>query len=106
MAWGRSRIAIGVFLLASAALSGVTAPQMEQKLGVLVPMRDGVHLSTNIFVPLRAGRFPTILIRTPYRKGTELLPGYYVFIERGFAVVIQDVRGRNDSEGIFKPLTQ
>jgi putative CocE/NonD family hydrolase len=69
-------------------------------------MRDGVRLSTNVYLPEGPGRFPTLLVRTPYGKGKDLLTGYRVFIERGYAVVVQDVRGRYESEGAFKPLTQ
>ena len=69
-------------------------------------MRDGVHLSANIFRPGENGRFPTILLRTPYGKGRGLAPQYQDFVEHGYAVMIQDVRGRHRSEGVFRPLEQ
>src|SRR5262249_7391297 len=69
-------------------------------------MRDGVRLATNVFRPDGKGRFPTILIRTPYGKGSDLLPGYQSFIDHEYAIVLQDVRGRYASEGVFQPLTQ
>ena len=69
-------------------------------------MRDGVRLSTNVFLPEAAGRYPTLLIRTPYGKGFNLITGYRVFLDRGFALVVQDVRGRYASEGVFQPPVQ
>ncbi|HWQ52727.1 MAG TPA: CocE/NonD family hydrolase [Bryobacteraceae bacterium] len=73
---------------------------------VPVPMRDGVHLSTNVFRPRRPARVPTILIRTPYRKGDAISSNWQAFIDHGYAVVVQDVRGRFESEGVFRPLDQ
>jgi putative CocE/NonD family hydrolase len=69
-------------------------------------MRDGIELSANVFLPSSGGPFPTILLRTPYRKGTAISPNLRAFVENGYAVVFQDVRGRGDSEGVFEPLTQ
>jgi len=71
-----------------------------------VPMRDGVHLSANIFRPEAPGRYPTILVRTPYGKGSGISPNYAPFVEHGYAVVVEDVRGRYASEGVFRPLEQ
>lgn len=69
----------------------------------MVKMRDGVHLSTNVFLPKDIeGKVPAILIRTPY--GKELLSNmYFKYVQRGYALVIQDVRGRNFSEGEWNP---
>ena len=69
-------------------------------------MRDGVRLDTNIFHPLASGRYPAILLRTPYGKGSDLPSGYYSFLNHGYAVVLQDVRGRYDSQGVFDALNQ
>jgi putative CocE/NonD family hydrolase len=69
-------------------------------------MRDNVRLDTNIFHPEGAGRFPTVLIRTPYGKGADLPAGYQSFINHGYAVVMQDVRGRYASGGTFDVLSQ
>ncbi|MFB3776794.1 MAG: CocE/NonD family hydrolase [Bryobacteraceae bacterium] len=78
----------------------------EPRIGVRVPMRDGVALSTNVFRPKGGERLSTILVRTPYGKGTSLAATYRLFYESGYAVVVQDVRGRGASEGMFRPLTQ
>ena len=93
--------------VAAIALSAIDLSAVEEEKRVArVRMRDGVMLSTNVFRPAGSGRLPVLLIRTPYGKGKVLLPGYRVFIDRGFAVVVQDVRGRFESEGVFRPLTQ
>ncbi|MEY8524886.1 CocE/NonD family hydrolase [Lachnospiraceae bacterium 38-10] len=68
-----------------------------------VPMRDGVKLSTDVYLPGGIGEtVPAVLVRTPYGKedGCEV---YYRYVQRGYAVVIQDVRGRNLSEGEWMP---
>ncbi|MFB3830013.1 MAG: CocE/NonD family hydrolase [Bryobacteraceae bacterium] len=77
-----------------------------EALHVPVPMRDGVRLFANVFRPDRPGRVPAILYRTPYNKGQGITPNYQAFVERGYAVVVEDVRGRYESEGVFRPLEQ
>jgi putative CocE/NonD family hydrolase len=69
-----------------------------------VPMRtrDGVTLVTDVARPVAEGRFPTILIRTPYGRWSEVL-GVQKFVQRGYVVVVQDCRGRNDSGGVWDP---
>jgi hypothetical protein len=79
---------------------------MVKYLGVPVPMRDGVRLSANVFLASEHARVPAILVRTPYGKGADIRPDYLAFVEHGYAVVVQDVRGRYESEGAFQPLTQ
>ncbi|MBZ5579825.1 MAG: CocE/NonD family hydrolase [Acidobacteriia bacterium] len=85
----------------AAALSAATAVEL---LSVPVPMRDGARLSANVFLPPEHTRLPTILIRTPYGKGGDLVPNYQAFVDRGYAVVVEDVRGRYESEGVFEQL--
>lgn len=68
-----------------------------------VPMRDGVKLSTDVYLPDGApAPVPAVLVRTPYGKedGCEI---YYRYVQRGYAVIVQDVRGRNLSEGEWLP---
>ncbi len=107
----------GIFatLLATAALlllAATTSPASAQTDGVKrifdvrTPMRDGVELSADVWMPSEGGPFPTIIIRTPYLKtmaiGDFTLAGWATyFAERGYAVVMQDVRGRGDSDGDF-----
>jgi putative CocE/NonD family hydrolase len=69
---------------------------------VRVPMRDGVTLSADIYFPDSAGRYPTLLWRTPYSNNTEsAIEQSKWFAERGYVVVQQDVRGKYDSDGVF-----
>ncbi len=69
-------------------------------------MRDGVQLAANVFLPAREARYPAVLLRTPYGKGVRLPDPLKPFLQRGYAVVIEDVRGRYASEGAFEPLEQ
>ncbi len=74
---------------------------------VMIPMRDGVRLATDIYYPARDGQiesgpFPTILGRTSYDKEARWLwvePVAEYFAPRGFIVALQDLRGRHKSEG-------
>ena len=79
--------------------------QLIIKQTVDVPMRDGVTLRADIWSPSADGRFPVLVYRTPYgRKSAE--KEYTTFehaVERGYVVLIQDVRGRFDSGGEFRP---
>jgi putative CocE/NonD family hydrolase len=76
---------------------------------VLVTLRDGVQLATDVYLPAQNGKaidqkFPVILTRTPYDKsGNSSLGNYYA--SRGYAFVAQDTRGRYQSEGIWHWLT-
>ncbi|MDA1349888.1 MAG: CocE/NonD family hydrolase [Chloroflexi bacterium] len=75
---------------------------------VKVPMRDGVRLATDIYRPAVDGEpvpgpLPTILGRTSYDKTWQSLwvePVANYFTPRGYAVVLQDLRGRGKSEGV------
>jgi putative CocE/NonD family hydrolase len=70
--------------------------------GHQIAMRDGVRLSTDIYTPRNEGKFPVILIRTPYKKEmVELQARSYA--RRGYAVAVQDCRGRFGSEGVWEP---
>lgn len=69
-----------------------------------VRMRDGIFLATDVYLPGGADKkLSTILIRTCYGKSLNKHL-YYRYVQRGYAVVIQDVRGREDSEGEFIPM--
>jgi len=83
-------------------LLGLLAALVERE--VPVPMRDGVVLRADVMRPA-AGRLPTLVFRTPYGKhrAPDAEPTFERAVERGYAVVIQDVRGRHASEGEFEP---
>jgi len=80
-------LVVGVLLPAAAAEQA--APQTH-----LVPMRDGVHLATDVYPGQEQGPWPVVLVRTPYGKKNSRPGGL-----QDYAVVVQDVRGRYDSEG-------
>ena len=72
---------------------------------VAVSMRDGLVLRADVMRPAKAGKFPVLVYRTPYGKDAAQQQ-YTTFkhaAERGYAVVIQDVRGRHRSDGDFRP---
>jgi putative CocE/NonD family hydrolase len=102
----RSFFIFAAVLVPSVLGSGESTHPPFVRTEVSIPMRDGVHLAANLNRPEGAGRLPTILIRTPYDKGVDLHPNFQAFVDHGFNVLIQDVRGRYASEGVFAPLTQ
>ena len=76
------------------------------------PMRDGVKLATEVYLPAGNGRFPVILQRTPYNRrapnpgsNCDSATGRY-FAERGYVMLNQDTRGRYRSEGEFDAMRQ
>jgi len=89
---------------------------------VMIPMRDGVRLATDVYLPSidgvapAPGRFSVLLMRTPYGKKhvSDLSAAPFVASvsvlsqptanSQGYAMVYQDVRGTFDSEGTFKPM--
>ncbi len=100
--------ALAVILIALfAAVPRVRAEEpFRTQFDARIPMRDSVHLSADIWLPAAAARYPSILIRTPYLKSMTVgnfslakLAQFYA--GHGYVVVIQDVRGRGDSEGEF-----
>jgi putative CocE/NonD family hydrolase len=68
-----------------------------------VPMRDGIELSTDIYLPEGKGPFPTVLVRTPYGKSAETFARYKLgaYLQHGYAVAFQDTRGQGLSGGEF-----
>jgi uncharacterized protein len=70
-----------------------------------VPMRDGVMLRADLLRPARDGHFPVLIYRTPYgrKSATTEYTTFQRAVQRGYAVLIQDVRGRYDSGGEFRP---
>ena len=91
-------------LFAALAAGQVTTPPdyaVSVQTNVRVKMRDGVSLVADIYRPKVDGRLPVLLTRTPYnRKDPET--GMYL-ASRGYVVILQDTRGRFDSEGEFYP---
>ena len=81
-------------------------PYVQEELGVSIPMHDGTRLAADVFRPPVPGRWPALLIRTPYSRKSAVMAGYRFFAHRGYAVVIEDIRGRFASQGTFGEVEQ
>jgi putative CocE/NonD family hydrolase len=70
---------------------------------VAVPMRDGTVLYADVYRPAAPGKYPVLLQRTPYDKASGIGPGAFAVraAGEGYAVVVQDARGRWQSDGSF-----
>jgi hypothetical protein len=87
-----------LFLAGVAAAAGSETPAS-------IPMRDGIVLRADLLLPAGKGPFPVLVYRTPYGE-KNALKEYTTFESaraRGYAVVVQDVRGRYGSDGVFVP---
>src|SRR6266849_7062344 len=99
-----------------AQITPVTDSFDYTKRDVMIPMRDGVKLHTDIIVPKRAKRAPILLTRTPYNATAltshaesphlgPILNGYdnatEVIVDGGYIRAVQDVRGKYGSEGDY-----
>src|SRR6185312_4132940 len=75
---------------------------------VMVPMRDGVRLATDVYRPAEGGPVPVLLSRLPYNKELPMMVQAAIdalrAVQAGYAVVLQDCRGRFASEGEFTPI--
>ncbi|HEY4383487.1 MAG TPA: CocE/NonD family hydrolase, partial [Ktedonobacteraceae bacterium] len=75
---------------------------------VMVPMRDGVSLATDVYRPADGGPVPVLLSRLPYNKDLPVIMQAVIdasrAVQAGYAVVLQDCRGRFASEGEFTPI--
>ncbi|MCX6913048.1 MAG: CocE/NonD family hydrolase [Verrucomicrobia bacterium] len=92
------------FLLLAISLSAQEAQRpFIFEADVKAPMRDGVNLAANIFRPKGDGPFPVILMRTPYGKMDEKMGDGKRYAAAGYAMVVQDCRGRGKSEGVWDP---
>ncbi len=89
---------------------GPTYPEVLIRPDVRVPMRDGVALATDLYLPAQEGRvvspMPALLLRTPYHKGAGQNASALRWARHGYLVAIQDVRGRYASDGVFTAFLQ
>src|SRR5580765_3690997 len=97
-----------LFVLVASCFSALAqAPPSDlpytSKSHVMVRMSDGVQLAANIFLPKEGGPFPVILVRTPYGKMGEKFGEAKQYCPAGYAMVVQDCRGRGASQGIWDP---
>src|SRR5438034_10913103 len=98
---------LAIYAVVLTAPHGVHAQQSYAVItqnGVPMKTRDGVTLYSEIYRPKAEGRFPVILMRTPYDKSASwaVAPAYQI-ATHGYVVVVQDVRGRYTSEGEWYP---
>ncbi len=97
-------ILISLFLLwPQVVISAEKTFEVEVRSNVKIPMRDGVELASHIFLPKAEGKFPTILLRSPYGKGDEKNRDAHFYAERGYVFVSQDCRGKGASAGEWEP---
>ena len=102
-------IALSVLYLLALPQASAGSDQEFQKIEVMIPMRDGVRLHTEVYVPKgRDERLPFLFTRTPYGLGHDekglhsfLGSSYKELVGEGFIFVFQDIRGRYESEGQF-----
>ncbi len=97
-----------VFLALSMTTHGFTAADdayiVRTIKSNMVPMRDGILLSTDLYLPAGAnGKLPVILLRTVYGKNSVFKddPTLQNLLQQGYVIAIQDVRGRYESEGKY-----
>ena len=113
----KSVILFYVFILFSTSLPSQDKKDSSGPYGyelvsdVMVPMRDGVKLATDLYFPTKkgkrtSGKLPAILVRTPYSKtrGYPENTSAIYFTSHGYVTVYQDTRGRYNSEGIWHML--
>jgi len=100
--WTATRVLRG--MLVSDRLAGVpTRAEPQAVRRVMVRMRDGVELSTEVFLPEGQGPWPVILVRDPYSFAKYI--SCAVFVRYDYACVYQEVRGRGPSQGTWYPFT-
>jgi putative CocE/NonD family hydrolase len=105
----RTLFLFSLLLALSTASARDAQYQVIIKTNVMVAMRDGVKLATDLYLPAKddavaAEKFPAILTRLPYNKDSNKRFGEY-YAARGYVFVAQDTRGRYASEGVWHMLT-
>ena len=101
-------------LLCAAVAGGAQQPQPQPAFAfqeVMIPMRDGAHLQTAILTPTdRSGPLPILFRRTPYGVPdgpvAQIPASLKELAQDGYILVIQNLRGRFKSEGVFKLTSQ
>jgi putative CocE/NonD family hydrolase len=97
----RTPLALLVLLLSGLLRAQEPKEAPAVQTNVMVPMRDGTRLATDVYLPAGEGKFPAIFARTPYDKTGEKNNAAF-FTKNGYAYVAQDTRGRYASEGTWK----
>lgn len=90
--------------LGAQAITAAISSEIIAQHDVPMKTRDGVTLYADIYRPKSSGKFPVILMRTPYDKSVNwAVASIFKMVPRGYVVIIQDVRGRYTSEGEWYP---
>jgi putative CocE/NonD family hydrolase len=91
------------FLMMSGFWAAIARAQAFECREVMVPMRDGVSLAADVYLPARqgAGPWPVVIERTPYNKGNCGNASAQYFARRGYVAIVQDERGRFNSQGVY-----
>jgi uncharacterized protein len=95
-------LAVAASQLAPTGRADTVKYEVTVERGVAAKMRDGATLRADIYRPKADGKFPVLLVRTPYDKTGEMNFGLRA-AARGYVVIAQDVRGRFTSEGEWYP---
>jgi len=82
------------------AFAAYGAPVIRQT--IQIPLRDGIHLATDVYGADPSHPRPVLLVRTPYDKNL-LRKQAEEYAAHDYVVVIQDCRGRYGSEGVYRP---
>jgi putative CocE/NonD family hydrolase len=110
----RKKVTVPFLIAASLVASAPATPDWLRHIVVerdlAARMRDGVQLYADVYRPEGPGRFPALLMRTPYDKSEARQSGRLALtvaaVRRGYVVVVQDTRGQFRSEGRFVPYSQ
>src|SRR5215510_11510318 len=101
MRWFNSgKLALAALVLGTLVSAGAGQEQALKATTHRVAMRDGVKLATDVYLPGDGtGTYPVVVARTPYDKSQGGAAMAANAARRGYAFVIQDLRGRFKSEG-------
>ncbi|MCW8195356.1 CocE/NonD family hydrolase [Proteobacteria bacterium 005FR1] len=101
--WQASMLAM-LLALTSAAWARETTAKPSPSVEEFATMRDGVKLAADVYKPQGEGPWPVVLMRTPYGKGNMARGGSHMrYTDAGYVYVVQDVRGKGNSEGEYIP---
>ncbi len=91
-------VALGAAIFVPVGIAAGENHEVTVERNVAAKMRDGVTLRADIYRPKAEGKYPVLLVRTPYDKRNEANFGLKA-AGRGYVAIAQDVRGRFESEG-------
>ena len=99
----RCLVAVGLVAQWTMLICSAADLSFDYEANVRIPMRDGTKLSANIFRPKDSLRHPVLLMRSPYGKPDEKSGDAKKHTAAGYVMVVQDCRGKGQSEGVWDP---